>query len=100
VFWKRTESVAEQLLASEDGLFFVTFIVSNCNDSIQFILLSVDPLQGQRPHGYGNSQNILNLYNAQLFTVTYRRVGIGILVHISLTCYGFKLTQANYNKCV
>ena len=66
-------------------------------NSIQFILLSVDPLQGHRPHGYGNSQNILNLYNAQLFTVTYRRVKIGILVHISLTCYGFKLTQANYN---
>jgi len=38
VFWKRTESVAEQLLASQEGLFFVTFIVSNCNDSIQFNL--------------------------------------------------------------
>ena len=32
MFWKRTESVAEQLLASQEGLFFVTFIVSNCND--------------------------------------------------------------------
>ena len=32
MFWKRTESVAEQLLASQEGLFFLTFIVSNCND--------------------------------------------------------------------
>jgi len=32
VFWKRTEFVAEQLLGSQEGLFFVTFIVSNCND--------------------------------------------------------------------
>jgi len=32
MFWKRTESLAEQQLASQEGLFFVTFIVSNCND--------------------------------------------------------------------
>jgi hypothetical protein len=27
-------------------------------NSIQFISLSVDPLQGQRPHGYRKSHNI------------------------------------------
>ena len=38
MFWKRTEFVAEQLLASQEGIFFVTFIVSNCNDLTVILL--------------------------------------------------------------